>query len=119
MTSLRGKMVMEAALFAIYDTIADHRGRAPNSGAHQMLPNQFAFVRGEKIHMAVVRSHVETIIENNRTTPKAVLLFCSLIQSAFGFISPNKFAIVLSIAANDSIFRGGINKAIDDRWGRV
>src|ERR1700694_3163070 len=84
-----------------------------------MLPDEFALVGRQTVHVAVVRSHVEAIVDDDRTSPESILLFRPLIQSAFCFVSPDQLAAILFVTANDSVFSGGVNKAINNSWRRV
>src|SRR5713226_2941368 len=116
---VRGKNVNVTALVAKHNAAIDDRRRSPDRRTHQMFPNQFAFVGRQTVHIAVVRSHVETIVDDYRAGPKTVLLFRLLIQSAFSLVSPDEFAAFLFVASNDAVFGGGVNKAARDRRRRV
>src|SRR5438105_8179352 len=80
-----------------------------------MSPNQLAFVRRQTVQVAAVAADVEPIISDDRTGPETILFFGLLIQSAFSLISPNEFSRFLFVAADNSIFGGRVNKAIEDR----
>src|SRR5205807_9191965 len=70
-------------------------------------------------HVAAIAADVEPIISDDRAGPETIFLFGLLIQSAFSLISPNQLSGFLFVAADNSIFGGSINKAIDDGRSRI
>src|SRR5205809_5549296 len=108
-----------ATLVAEDDPAIDYRRASPNGGAHQTLPNELALVGRQAVHVSVVRTDVDTIPGYNWASPKPILLFGFLIQTASGFVLPDQFAARLLIAAYDPIFRGRVDMTIDDRRRRV
>src|SRR2546421_4246851 len=84
-----------------------------------MSPNQLAFVRRQTVKVTAVAADVEPIISDDRTGPETILFFGLLIQSAFSLISPNEFSRFLFVAADNSIFGGRVNKAIDNGRSRI
>ena len=97
-----------------HHAIIDHWRRSPDGRARQMPPNQLAFVRRQTVQVAAVTADVNAIILDDRAGPETILLFGLLVQSAFSLISPNQFSRFLFVAADNSIFGGRINKAIND-----
>src|SRR5437660_4130021 len=84
-----------------------------------MSPNQLAFVRRQTVHVAAVAPDVNAILRNDRAGPETILLFGLLIQSAFSLVSPNELSGFLFVTADNSIFRGRVNKAIGDGRSRI
>src|SRR5438445_8241718 len=84
-----------------------------------MSPNQLAFIRRQTVQVAAIAPDVNAIISDDGTGPETILLFGLLIQSAFSLISPNELSGFLFVAADNSIFGGRVNKAIDDGRSRI
>ena len=104
---------MNPSGFVTEDNAAIDNGRcSPNRGARFRAPHEFALVRRDAIHVAIVRTDVDSILDHDRTCPKSVRLAAAAICVAIEF--PNQFAGFFFEAKHVTVHGRGVNKIVDD-----
>src|SRR5581483_1633465 len=102
-----------------HDAAVNHRTGSPNRAVRFVLPDHFAFVRAQAVHVVIARVDVNAIVDDDRTGPDADVFAGDIEMSAFGNEIPNPLAGVGFVAADDAIFRRGVNVSADDGRRRV
>src|ERR1043165_7353878 len=108
--------VKPARLVAKHHASVNDRRRPPDRSLRAIPPNNFAFVSGQAVEVTVARADVNSTIRHDRARPDSVLP-----QSirVFGFKLPNKLAVVLPKAINETILSRCINFAFVNCWSRI